>query len=76
MVFNPETFAWTTTDGNPRTLGQFFTIWKKCVNKCMVSTEFEAEGTNMEVILDKLISMLSSGDLTKTASYIQVKLAS
>ena len=75
MVFNPEQFAWTNSDGNPRTLGQFFTIWKKCVNKCMVSTEFEAEGTNMEVILDKLFAMLSTGDLAKPTSYIQVRLA-
>lgn len=73
VMFKPEDFAWTNTEGKPRSLGQHFTNWKKCANKNMMSNEIQPEGGNTEIVLDSLISAVTLGELAKNPIYIQVK---
>ncbi len=71
--FKPEEYSWTNTEDKPRTLGQFFAMWKKCATKNMMSNEILPEGANTEVVLDSLLATVIGGELSKSPVYVQVK---
>jgi len=72
VVFNPYEFAWTNTEGAPRSLGQLFTKWKGGVSKNMAATDFQSGSANTEAIFDKVLQLVCSGEAVP--SYVQVKL--
>ena len=73
-VFDPYLYAWTNTEGHPRTLGQIYSKWKGVDNKNMPVTALNTESNNMELVFDKLIEMVITKEHTGIPSYIQVKL--
>ena len=73
--FKPEDFAWTNTEGKPRTIGQFFSGWKNSITKNNLFNEHQSEGYETELVLDSLIASVIGGQLSKNKIYIQVRFA-
>jgi len=72
-VFDPYLYSWTNTEGQARTMGQLFTKWKGCNIKNMPISEFQSEGTNMDLVLDKMINMVIGHDFIGPPTFVQIK---
>ncbi len=73
VAFQPENFAWTSTVGRPRTLGQFFTEWKKCGATNMPASEVCPECPTSEGAIEGILGSIIRGDLANKTAYVQLK---
>ena len=71
-IFDPYLYAWTNTEGQPRTLGQLYTRWRGSDNTNMPLKSLQSEESNMESMFDKSMEMVFITKKNVILSYVQV----